>query len=607
MANQTAAGISWDLSDLYASPDDPRIAEDLKSAEEAAIRFETSYRPPLEALSSSGADTNTAPETLASLLREYKAIVEPLTRVVVFSHLRFAEKTDEPARGAFLQKIRDRVTDIEQHLIFWHVLWCRADKEGVRRLVQNPQLAGDAHYLESVRKFAPFTLSEAEEKILSVKANTSGAAFSRLFDEIVNNISFKLIENGKETAKTESEVLALLHSPDRDKRRAAAGSLADGMKANTRVIVFIYNMILADHRAVMKLRSYEHPMDARNLDNETDRETVMGLIRSVKAGYPLASRYYDLKQRLLKLDVLRDYDRSAPLEKDEQVYSFDDCKRITLEAYGAFSEESARIAGMFFERRWIDAEMRPAKQSGGFSCATTPDCHPSILVNFAGNIRDVGTVAHELGHGIHQYLARQAGILEADAPLTMAETASVFGEILTTEKLLSTLKEPRRRLGLIMNQIDDQFATVFRQIALTDFELKSHEAGLKNGELSEEALNGFWITSNTELYGQSAELTENYRHSWKYIPHFIHTPFYCYAYSFAQLFVLALYQKYKENPAGFVPAYLEMLSAGGSKKPEELARIMGLELRDPGFWQTGLKLLANLVGEAESLAADMGV
>lgn len=592
-----AEGVRWDLSDLYLSSEDPRLAADLDRAEALARAFEAKYKPSLEAFATAG-----TPFDAGALLKDYKTLLDPETRIGVFAHLSFAEKTDDAKRGAFLQKIQDRLTTIHNHLLFWGILWCKASEKSVRAMLDRPELAADRHYLEDIRKYAPHTLTEPEEKILSIKDNTGSSAFSRLFDETVNRIPFFVEENGTRVQKTESEVLALLHSTDRAVRKAGSESLAEGLASHTHLLTYIYNMILADHRSSMKLRGYAHPMDSRNLANETRLGVIENLVASVRAAYPIAQRYYKLKGKLLGLDPLYDYDRYASLSSRESGLPFAECKRIVLEGYRAFSPEAARIVEQFFDRRWIDAELRPGKQGGGFCCQTTPDLHPYILVNYTGQLRDVLTVAHELGHGLHQYLARKVGILESDAPLTMAETASVFGEMLIFDRVIREAGDPKERLALLCGKIDDNFATVFRQIAMTDFELRAHSEGIKEGELAEDVLNGFWLSANKDLYGSSVILTENYRHGWKYIPHFVHTPFYCYAYAFAQLFVLALYQKYKETGPSFVPKYLEMLSLGGSKKPEELAAGMGLDLEDPGFWKMGLKLLDELVTEAETLA-----
>jgi oligoendopeptidase F len=456
-----------------------------------------------------------------------------------------------------------------------------------------------------MRHYARHTLAEGEEKIMALKSNTSGQAFARLFDETVNSIPFYLEKDGKREKKTEAEVLSLLHSADREDRKKSSRSLADGLKENSRLLTYIYNMILADHRTSLRIRNFHHPIDPMNLSNEIKLEDVLRLIQSVKDSYPLAQKYYDLKKRLLGLEKLYDYDRYAPIGHDDAHLDFGECKRIVLEGYYAFSKEAGEIVEKFFEKRWIDAEVREGKYSGGFCCATTPDLHPYILVNYTGSIRDVMVVAHELGHGIHQYLAaKRVGILECDAPLTLAETASVFGEMLIFEKILEKEKDPAKQLGLLCGKIDDNLSTVHRQIVLTEFERASHEAGLKKGELSAEELSDIWMKVNSDLYGESVELTENYRYGWKYIPHFIHSPFYCYAYAFAQLFVLTLFQKYKEDKTAFIPRYFEMLSLGGSKTPEEIASIAGLDINKPDFWRSGIAILGELIEKAETTSID---
>lgn len=596
MTTELAKGIMWDLTDLYKSPEDPQIEQDLKAAEEKALAFEKRFKPAFQ-------NPNTlSASTIQFLLQDFKEIVKLVRKPAVYSHLKFAEKTNQSGAGAFLQKIQVRTTDIQTHLLFWEIGWNQLDQKKADKIANDPLLANERHYLEQVLKYKRHTLTEPEEKILSIKDNTGGSAFSRLFDETMNNIPFYIEEDGKRIKKTEGEILALLHSPDRNTRKLASESLAEGLNQNTHLLTYIYNMILADQRSTLKIRHYNHPMDGRNLSNETDLATVRNMISHVQNAYSIAGRYYALKKKLLRLETFYDYDRYAPLDEEREQIPFETCKKIALEGYHAFSPEAGAIAQQFFDKHWIDAEIREGKQGGGFCCDTTPDLHPYILVNYTGSMRDVMTVAHELGHGLHQYLARQVGVLESSAPLTMAETASVFGEMLIFEKILTNETDPKKKLALICGKIDDNFATVFRQVAMTDFELMAHETGLKNGELSSDQLSDFWMEANQKFYGSSVTLSGTYRHGWKYIPHFIHTPFYCYAYAFAQLFVLCLYQKYKEEKSDFIPKYLKMLSLGGSKKPEELAEIVGLNLKDPNFWNAGIKILDDLVKQAEELA-----
>ncbi len=598
-----AKGVRWDLSDLYLSPQDPRLEKDLRKAEARARAFEEKYKPGLVKISRGSArDGSTAGFDLARLLRDLKVIVSLIARPMAYAGLSFAEKTDRPGAGAFLQKIKTRITDIEKHLTFWGVLWPKLGEEVTQKLMHDPRVSEDRHYLRTLRKYAPHTLSEPEENIMAQKSNTGSEAFTRLFDETVNRITFDIELGGRRMKKTEGEILALFHSPVREIRRKASESLARGITSQTHLLAYIFNMILADERLDLKVRKYRHPMDPRNLANETDLETVRNLIASVKKRYPLVRRYYRLKKKLLGLKAFYHYDCYAPLGKIDEKVPFDRCRKIVLDGYFSFSPKAGGIVEQFFKKRWIDAEVRSGKQAGGFCAQTTPEIHPYILVNYTGTERDVMTVAHELGHGLHQYLARRAGILESDAPLTLAETASVFGEMLIFEKMAASEKDTSKRLHLLLGEIDDHFATVFRQIVITDFELRCHEAAIREGELSEEKMSDFWVQSNREMFGPSVKLTEHFRQGWKYIPHLIHTPFYCYAYAFAQLFVLTLYEEYKKNRDAFIPKYFEMLSLGGSRTPEEIARLAGLDIRDKRFWDSGLDLLVGLVREAETLA-----
>lgn len=598
MSNYTAQGVTWNLTDLYDSMKDPKIEQDLAKGEELAKSFEITYKPIFE--------TPPAAEKfpMGEMMEKLKELSILLTKPGVFSHLSFAAKTNDPAIGAFMQKMQVRLTNIQQHLIFFDVMWNKMDEALAEAIMNREDLLEYKHYLEHSRVYAPYTLKEGEEKVLSIKSNTGASAFSRLFDETINNIVFKIEEDGKEVEKNETEVLALFHSPDRDTRKRASLSLEEGLKRNSHVLTYIYNIILADMRSSMQIRGYKHPMTPRNMSNETDLESIQNLIASTKESYPIAHRYYELKKRMLGLDELMDYDRYAPISTDDAKISWDDCKKIVLEGYYAFSEKAGQVAERAFDENWIDAETREGKQGGGFCCSTTPDLHPYVLVNFTGSMRDVMTVAHELGHALHQHLAAErVGILESSAPLTMAETASVFGEMLIFEKILENEKDPKKRIGLLAGKIDDNFATVYRQIAMTDFELLAHETGLKDGELSSETLSDLWMKANGDFYGKSVTLTNAYRQGWKYIPHFVHSPFYCYAYAYAQLFVLTLYQKYKEDKEAFIPKYYEILSLGGSKKPEEIAGIMGLDIKEKSFWKGGFALLDEFVKQLESAAS----
>lgn len=598
MSANPAKGVVWDLSDLYQSQSDPKIEKDLKEAKKKGAAFEKKYKPLFEQIQG-GEKTSLLP-----LIKDYETVVTLSTRPIVYAMLLHAGHTNSQEVGAFYQKVQLQMTEIRHHLRFWELEWNALDEKLAQPLYTDPEVVPYRHYLENLRKYAPHLLSEEEEKIIDIKDNTGARAFSRLFDEVINNIPFMIDENGHKVKKTEGEVLALLYSSDRNKRIQGHASLTEGLLENQRILTYIFNMIAHDHKATNDLRQYDHPMHSRNMANEITLPMVQSLIRAVKGSYKEVERYYALKKKLLGLETLYDYDRYAPALSDETATSWEDCKKIVLEGYEEFDPEVAKIIRLFFDKNWIDAEVREGKRGGAFCCDTTPDLHPYVFTNYTGKMRDVMTVAHELGHGLHQYLARQVGILEADAPLTLAETASVFGEILIFDKLLKQTKDPKQKLGLLCGKIEDMFATVFRQIVMTDFEDKLHHATLKEGELSTERISGLWLEANRPMHGKAVTLTDEYKYWWMYIPHFIHTPFYCYAYSFAQLLVLALYKKYKEDPKGFVPKFVEMLSLGGSKKPEEICAIMGLDIEKPEFWQIGLSVITDLVDQAEKLAEE---
>jgi len=441
--------------------------------------------------------------------------------------------------------------------------------------------------------------------VLAESHNTGGAAWSRLFDQIMSDLLFEVSIGGEARRLSEEETLALLYDADRETRRAAAAGLSAGLRANARVLGFIFNILVQDKAADDRRRSYPHAMAARHLANEAGRESVDALLDACVARYDLVARYYRLKARLLGLPSLADYDRYAPLGGAEGQRSFAEAREIVTSAYRDFSPRMAEIAGRFFSERWIDAELRPGKRGGAFSASTVPAVHPYVLLNYTGNLRDVMTVAHELGHGVHQSLASAQGLFEQDTPLTTAETASVFGEMLVFRRLMREEKDPRVRLALLCGKLEDAFATVFRQVAMTRFEQALHAARRAEGELPLERVNELWMAANRPMFGDSVELSDDYAWWWLYIPHFVHSPFYCYAYAFGELLVLALLRRCDEEGPTFVPRYLALLEAGGSDTPERLLAAIGLDIADPGFWRGGLDLLEELLEQAETLAAQL--
>jgi oligoendopeptidase F len=468
-----------------------------------------------------------------------------------------------------------------------------------------PVLERYRHYLKQKRAWRPHLLSEPEEKVLDQKSVTGRAAFVRLFDESVSSIVFPFELAGVREDLSLSQILAKLHDADRVVRRAAADSLTRGLQANCRLLTFLFNNLVLDHRVDCDLRRFADPMAPRHLDNQISDAEVAALMTAAEVHFPVVQRYYRLKARLLGVEPLYDFDRYAPLFSDLPRCDWSQACRVVRESYAAFSPRAGEVIRQFFDRSWIDAELRAGKRGGAFCASTVTSAHPYILMNYTDKLRDVMTLAHELGHGLHQYLSRPVGYLQCHTPLTMAETASVFGEMLTFERLMKEYDEPRTRLALLCSKLEDSFSTVFRQVVLTRFEQAAHRARREQGELAPERIHQIWLDANRPMHGDVVQLTEGYGCWWMYIPHFIHTPFYCYAYAFGELLVLALVQKYRAEGLAFVRQYLEMLSSGGSDSPQRLLSRMGIDVTDPGFWSLGLQLLDGMVTEAESLAAKL--
>ncbi len=590
-----AEGVKWKLGDLYKGLNDKKIESDLKRIHLNSSKFEKKYRNKIKS------ERLTA-STLLNAVKEIEKISEGLGKILSFAYLQFAGDTNNPKHGAFLQSMQEKTTEVRQKLLFFDLEWVALSNKTAQKLINDKKLSAYQHFLEHERMYKNHTLSEPEEKILAEKSNTGSRAFSRLFDEVINNIKFDIILGGKKQTMTETEVLSLQYHPDRKTRKIATESLTEGLDKNSHVLTYIFNTLVNDHSVNDRLRAYPHIMASRNLSNEIDNKTVRALIDTTVNNFEMVETYYNLKKKLLGLKKMREYDRYAPVLSDDKPIKYSDCKKIILEAFGDFSPKMAQIAKMFFDKNWIDAEMRDGKRGGAFSHGTVPSVHPYVFVNYGGKMRDVMTVAHELGHGIHQYLSRKQGYFQADTPLTTAETASVFAEMLVFHKLIETQSDDRIKLALMCGKLEDIFATVFRQVVLTNFEEKLHTSRRELGELPKEKINELWMETNRAMYGKSVELTDNYKTWWMYIPHFIHSPFYCYAYSFGELLVLSLYNKYLAEGRPFVPKYIDMLSSGGNDVPENIVGKTGVNIKDPKFWQGGFDLLSQMVKETVELS-----
>lgn len=583
-----AEQIHWDLSDLY--PDVESLYSDLKRADELADSFSSSLRGKIAGIESAD---------LCNALQRLEEIQDLLGRAFTFAYLNWSTDTNNAERGALLQKVRESYTQSSQKLIFFELEWTQLEEEEAGKLLADPVLAHYRHFLEIQRLAKDHLLSELEEKVLAEKSVTGVSAWNRFFDETVGAMRFDL--NGEKV--TQQEILSKLYEPDREDRKGAALSFTEGLERHQRELTFIYNTILADKATNDRLRAYPNWITSRNMANEVSDETVNALIDAVTSRYDLVARFYTLKKRLLGIDELRDFDRYAPVGEADSRYSWDDAKELVLRSYSGFHAEMGEIAGQFFSRQWIDAAVSPGKRGGAFSHGAVPSVHPYVLMNYTGKTRDVQTLAHELGHGVHQYLSREQGVLQCHTPLTTAETASVFGEMLVFQQLMEDEADPQNQLAMLVSKIDDSVATVFRQVAMNRFENKIHEARRTQGELSSEQFSRLWLDTQNDMFKGSVTLGNHYRLWWSYIPHFLHTPGYVYAYAFGELLVLALYARYQEEGTAFAGKYLNLLRAGGSDWPHVLVSELGIDLTNLDFWHQGLGAIEDLIQRAEKLAS----
>jgi oligoendopeptidase F len=583
--------VVWDLSVFYADPADPAIQRDLAEVQAAAERFAERYRGRVASLSAA---------ELAEALQELESIYEKMGRLSAYSSLHWTTNTADPVRGALMQRINEADSQMDQTLLFFTLEWTQLSDEAAQ-IADDPALSRYRHYLHKQRRYRPHLLSEPEEKILNEKAVTGRQAWARFFEETVSSLRYEW--EGQQVPQ--AVVLRQLYAPEREVRKRAADSITAGLRPHVRTLSYIFNTLLADKASEDRLRKYRTWLSARNLSNETTDEAVQALVNAVTSRYDIVQRYYTIKRRLLGLDELFDYDRYAVLPSAETRYSWDSARQIVLDAFGAFAPRMADVAREFFDQNWIHAPVVPNKTGGAFSHPTVPSAHPFILLNYTGTVRDVMTLAHELGHGVHQYLSRPHGFFGAYTPLTTAEMASVFGEMLVFNDLMARESDPSARLAMLASKIEDTFATVFRQISMNRFEDAIHTARREEGELSVERFNEFWLQTQRAMFGQSLTLREDYGIWWSYIPHFIRTPGYVYAYAFGELLVLALFSQYKQEGAAFAPRYLEVLSSGGSDSPERILAKVGVDLTDPNFWQQGLQIIDDMVSDLEMLTVQV--
>jgi oligoendopeptidase F len=591
----TAKLPEWNLSDLYSGIDAPEVARDLQRMDADCVAFETDYKGKL-AERTAAADGGA---WLAEAIRRYEAIDDLAGRLGSFAGLVHAGDSVDPTISKFYGDVSERLTNASLHLLFFPLELNRIDDAIIERAMQTPALAHYRPWIEDLRKDKPYQLEDRIEQLFHEKSQSGYSAWNRLFDQTISALRFKV--GGRDLAL--EPTLSLLQDRTPGKRKAAAQALAATFKANERTFALITNTLAKDKEISDRWRGFQDVADSRHLNNRVEREVVDALVGSVRAAYPkLSHRYYRLKAAWFKRKKLPHWDRNAPLPfAATGSIDWPEARDMVLTAYRGFSPEMARIAERFFTDRWIDAPVRPGKAPGAFSHPTTPSAHPYVLMNYQGRPRDVMTLAHELGHGVHQVLAAKNGALMAPTPLTLAETASVFGEMLTFRRLLAQTKSRKQRQALLAGKVEDMINTVVRQIAFYTFERAVHTER-KNGELTAERIGELWLGVQGESLGPAIDIRPGYENFWMYIPHFIHSPFYVYAYAFGDCLVNSLYAVYENAQTGFAERYLAMLSAGGTKHYSELLKPFGLDARDPKFWDGGLAVIAGMIDELEAMA-----
>ena len=592
---------AWDLEPLVAGEGREGVEGRMGEALKRSKSFAAEHAGKLGELDSDG---------LAAAMRELAEIQELVGRAGYYAALHFSTDTADPATGALMQWVQEQETAIQTTLLFFELEWAALGDDRAEEMLAGDGLDFARHYLRNIRRYRDHLLSEPEERIVTEKSLTGSTAWTRLFEELTSVIDVDLPAGGNDaeggTRVPLDVALSRLQDADREVRRGSAEAVTTALAPGLRTRAFLFNTLLADKATEDRLRRYPNWLSARNLANEASDESVQALIEAVRGRYEIPRRWYRLKARLLGLDRLADYDRMASVSEDEVSFPYATAREIVLDCYSSFSPELGTLAKRFFDERHIDAPVRPAKRGGAFCAGTVPSEFPYVLLNYTSKRRDVLTLAHELGHGVHFALAAKQGIFQQHTPLTLAETASVFGETIVFGKLLEEDTSPASRLALLAENLEDTIATVFRQIAMNGFEALVHTNRREQGELSVERFGQLWAESQGELFGDSVEVTDGYRSWWSYIPHFIGSPGYVYAYAYGQLLALSVYERYEQLGPELVPRYLEMLAAGGSRSPEALGEIVGVDLADPRFWEAGLDLVERQLGEAEAAAEASG-
>ena len=577
--------VVWNLDDLYHGPDDPALRLDMDRVRDRAAGLAEAYRGRVGSLDAEG---------LLALVTALEELDTLLTRLAAFAFLHFIVRTGDAAASALLQQVEELSAGAGRETVFFRLEWNQVGEERARTLLDSPVLSRYHHYLAAMRRFAPHQLSRAEEELLQELGPVGRSAWNVLFEKLMGRMRFG------DAGRSEEEVLADLYSGERDVRARAADELTRGLRQHLHILTHIFNTLAAEKMISDRLRRFDSWISSMNLENELSDRAVETLVAAVQERYSTVHRYYRLKRRLLDLDELYDYDRYAPVPGlDGSVITWDECRRIVLDSFAGFSPRMAEVAERFFREDWIHAPVLEGKRGGAFAHPCVPQVHPYVMVNYLGNLRDVSTVAHELGHGVHQYLAAEQGLYNGDTPLVLAETASVFAELLVFRAQLDLIRDPAGRRAFICQKLESIFATVFRQVAMNRFEDAMHTGRRQQGELSADQLSAYWLSTQSAMFGDSVTLREDYGIWWSYIPHFLGTPGYVYSYAFGELLVLALYSRYLEQGETFVDSYLQLLTAGGSRSPAELLAPFAIDLEDPAFWQGGLDVIDRMLADLE--------
>ena len=585
--------LTWNTALLYPGPDSPELEADLRSFEQLAADFRNRY---FEKLSNMGAST------ILQAVKEYEQLQSRMAKPFCYSHLLFAADSGNEVHRALSQRCSELGSRLSQALLFFDLELMHLSDELFDQLCTLPDAADYIHFLHGIRKFKPYTLQENEERLLTRKDLTGSRAFTKLFDELSASLTYQMEFEGVLQEFTGEELLSLLHHPSADVRFNAQTCFLEKHAESGNALVFgtVFNTMALDHAQEMELRGYQSAIQPTNIGNELTDEAVEHLMQTTEANYGLAQDYFRLKAKMLGTDKIRNCDVYAPVAESQKKYSFDEARNLTIAAYQQYDPQFGAIIQAFFDERRVDVLPRPGKSGGAFAMGISPFDPPFLLLNFTNNLRDIATIAHEAGHGLHFVLSQKQNSLNYHAPLPLAETASVFGEMLLTRMLLDREDDPEVRKSLLCAKIEDIIATTFRQTVLTRFEMRLHSER-QNGLLSNDQISQIWLEENSKLFGDAVEMIPAYQWGWSYISHFIHSRFYCYSYTFAELLVLALYQQYREQGESFKPGYRALLESGGALSPADTAKLAGIDIESAGFWQKGYDFLAGLIEELKGM------